>query len=87
VPHVCHCSLHFLTSGNSGNLIVIAGTTLAIVGLTFGGAQFPWVSAQVLAPLIIGLALIGAFLLYEAKVPVEPTIPWEVVSNRTSLGG
>lgn len=66
---------------------MIAGTTLAIVGLTFGGAQFPWVSAQVLAPLIIGLALIGAFLLYEAKVPVEPTIPWEVVSNRTSLGG
>ena len=66
---------------------MIAGTTLAIVGLTFGGAQFPWVSAQVLAPLIIGLALIGVFLLYEAKVPVEPTIPWEVVSNRTSLGG
>lgn len=87
MPHVCHSSLHFLTSGNSGNLIVIAGTTLAIVGLTFGGAQFPWVSAQVLAPLIIGLALLGAFLLYEAKVPVEPTIPWEVVSNRTSLGG
>jgi len=71
----------------SGNLIVIIGTTLAIVGLTFGGAQFPWISAQVLAPLIIGLLLIGVFLLYEVKVPIEPTIPWALVSNRTSLGG
>lgn len=71
---------------NSGNTIVIAGTTLAIVGLTFGGAQFPWTSAQVLAPLIIGMITVAAFLIYEAKAPVEPTIPWAVVSNRTSLG-
>ena len=44
-----------------GNLIIIAGTTLAIVGLTFGGIRFPWVSAQVLAPLIIGVVIIGLF--------------------------
>ncbi|GJE93488.1 MFS general substrate transporter [Phanerochaete sordida] len=70
-----------------GNLIVIAGSTLAIVGLTFGGIRFPWDSAQVLAPLIIGLALIVVFLIYEGKVPKEPTIPWEVLSNRTTIGG
>ncbi|THH00030.1 hypothetical protein EW026_g2414 [Hermanssonia centrifuga] len=70
-----------------GNFIVIAGSTLAIVGLTFGGIQFPWVSAQVLAPLIVGLALIGVFLLYEGKIPREPAIPWEVLSNRTTVGG
>ncbi|GJE93421.1 MFS general substrate transporter [Phanerochaete sordida] len=69
-----------------GNAIIVAGTTLAIVGLTFGGIRFPWDSAQVLAPLIIGLALVGAFLLYEAKVPKEPTIPWEVLSNRVTFG-
>jgi len=70
-----------------GNLIVIAGTTLAVVGLTFGGGRFAWDSAEVLAPLIIGLATVALFLVYEAKVPREPTIPWEVVSNRTSFGG
>ncbi|THH00042.1 hypothetical protein EW026_g2413 [Hermanssonia centrifuga] len=70
-----------------GNFIVIAGATLAIVGLTFGGIRFPWSSAQVLAPLIIGLALIGLFIWYEAKIPAEPSIPWEVLSNRTSVGG
>lgn len=72
---------------DSGNAIVIAGTTLAVVGLTFGGIRFPWNSAQVLAPLLIGLALIGVFFLYEAKIPREPTIPWEILNNRTTIGG
>ncbi|KAI0088174.1 MFS general substrate transporter [Irpex rosettiformis] len=70
-----------------GNLIVICGTTLAVTGLTFGGGRFAWVSAEVLAPLIIGLILIVAFLYYEGVVPKEPTIPWEVLSNRTTIGG
>lgn len=66
-------------------MIVIAGTTLAIIGLTFAGVQHPWSSAAVLAPLIIGLLLIAAFILYEKKYPLQPTIPWEVVSHRISL--
>ncbi|KAF8148433.1 iron permease [Crassisporium funariophilum] len=70
-----------------GNAIIIVGTTLAIIGLTWGGSRFPWGSVEVLAPLIIGLALVVAFIVYEAKVPKEPTIPWEVISNRTSFGG
>ena len=57
------------------------------MGLTFGGIRFPWSSAQVLAPLIIGLALIAGFVVYEAKVPSEPTVPWVVLSNRTTVGG
>ncbi|TCD71947.1 hypothetical protein EIP91_000079 [Steccherinum ochraceum] len=68
-----------------GNLIVVAGSALAITGLTFAGIKFPWNSAPVLAPLIIGLVLIGLFILYEAQVPREPTIPWRVVNNRTTL--
>ncbi|TDL19134.1 iron permease [Rickenella mellea] len=70
-----------------GNMLIIAGSTLAIVGMTFGGVRFPWTSAQVLAPLIIGLTLMAFFLLYEAKFAKNPTVPLEVVSNRTSFGG
>lgn len=69
----------------SGNLIVITGTTLAIVGLTFAGVQHPWNSAAVLVPLIVGLLTIAGFIWYEAKIPVKPTIPWEIISHRTSL--
>jgi len=68
-----------------GNLIVIVGTTLSVVGLTWAGIRFPWSSPKVLVPLILGLALVGVFILYEARVPREPTIPWVVLNNRTSF--
>ena len=70
-----------------GNAIVISGTTLSIIGLTFGGSRYAWDDAHVLAPLIVGLVLIAVFILYEARIPDEPTIPWEVMSNRTTVGG
>ncbi|TFY76572.1 hypothetical protein EWM64_g7440 [Hericium alpestre] len=53
-----------------GNLTVIAGTTVAIVGLTWAGIQHPWDSAAVLAPSIIGLALIAGFLFAGTIFPV-----------------
>ena len=68
-------------------MIIIAGTTLAILGLTWGGVSYPWKSSHVLAPLILGLALVGAFVWYEATVPKAPTIPFKVLTNRTSVGG
>jgi len=74
-------------TGRSGNAIIVVGTSLAVIGLTWAGIRFPWGSAQVLAPLIIGLVLVGVFLFYEAKVPREPTIPWEVLNNRTGFSG
>ena len=72
---------------NSGNLIVIAGTTLAIIGLTWGGTRYPWDSAHVLAPLIIGLVLLGLFVVYEAYVPKVPTIPFRTLNNSTTISG
>ncbi|KAG8946148.1 hypothetical protein FRC04_012003 [Tulasnella sp. 424] len=71
----------------AGNLFVIAGTTLSIVALTWAGAKHPWSSYQVLVPLILGLVLIAGFFIYEAKVPVEPVVPWDLVNNRTSFLG
>ncbi|KAI0656482.1 MFS multidrug transporter [Cubamyces menziesii] len=70
-----------------GNGIVVAGTTLALIALTWGGITYPWVSTHVLAPLIIGGVLIVSFFLYETFVPREPTLPLDVIKNRTSLGG
>ncbi|OSC98516.1 iron permease [Trametes coccinea BRFM310] len=70
-----------------GNLIVIAGTTLALIALTWGGVQFPWGSAHVLAPLIIGGIFLVLFFVYETLVPREPTLPLDVLANRTSFSG
>ncbi|KAJ7743512.1 iron permease [Mycena maculata] len=72
-----------------GNGIGISGTTLAILGLSWAGVTYPWGSAPVLAPLIIGLALVGAFLVYELRMPIErePTVPYDIFANRNGLSG
>ncbi|RDB26872.1 Efflux pump FUS6 [Hypsizygus marmoreus] len=71
----------------AGNAIIVASTTSVLLGLTWGGIRFPWSSASVLVPLILGLAGIAAFVVYEAFVPVEPTMPIRLLRNRTSISG
>jgi hypothetical protein len=66
---------------------VIAGATLAILGLTWGGTRYSWASAEVLAPLLIGVALLAVFVVYELYVPAEPTVPFRALANRTSAAG
>ncbi|CDO75065.1 hypothetical protein BN946_scf184605.g6 [Trametes cinnabarina] len=70
-----------------GNFFVITGTTLALIGLTWGGVSFPWGSAHVLGPLIIGAVFLVIFFVYEFTVPKEPTLPLDIMANRTSLSG
>ncbi|KAJ7490851.1 major facilitator superfamily domain-containing protein [Mycena latifolia] len=70
-----------------GNAFCIIGTGLAVIGLTWGGIRYAWSSVQVLAPLSIGLGLLIVFAVYEATLATHPTIPRDVVANRTSLSG
>ncbi|KAF8523951.1 iron permease [Hysterangium stoloniferum] len=70
-----------------GNVIIIIGATLTVIALTWGGITYPWQSAQVLVPLIVGLGLTGFFLYYEKRWAKEPSVPFELLSNRTSLSG
>ncbi|KZT52010.1 iron permease [Calocera cornea HHB12733] len=71
-----------------GNIIIIIATTLVIVALVQGGIQHPWKSHQILVPLIIGLVLIGVFLVYEFYWCIgENMVPFDILSNRTTLSG
>ncbi|KAJ7163787.1 iron permease [Mycena crocata] len=70
-----------------GNTIIIVGSGLAIIGMTWGGIRYSWASVEVLAPLIIGLFLLDVFAIYEAKFAKHPTIPLDVIGNRTSVSG
>lgn len=65
----------------------MGGSTSALLGLTWGGIKYSWGSVHVLAPLILGLAAILAFFFYEASAPCEPTVPWRVMNNRTTVSG
>ncbi|KAF7377258.1 Efflux pump FUS6 [Mycena sanguinolenta] len=68
-----------------GNFLLIASTILSNISLTWAGVRYAWADVRVLAPLISGLALMVAFVIYEKNVPTVPTMHWEVVTNRTAL--
>ncbi|KAJ9623525.1 hypothetical protein H2203_005787 [Taxawa tesnikishii (nom. ined.)] len=48
-----------------GGLLSVSGMLLFMMGLQWGGYQYPWSSAHVLAPLILGVILIVSFFLWE----------------------
>ncbi|KAI1790040.1 Mfs1.2 [Ganoderma leucocontextum] len=71
-----------------GNTIVMGATCAAVIGLTWGGVMFPWISAQVLVPLCFGVVGLIVFMLYEWRFSEFPAVPlYLLVSNRTSLSG
>ena len=66
-----------------GSILTIAWVVLVLLGLSWGGSQYSWDSAAVLAPIIIGLALLGVFLGVEAKLVPLPLIPMAIFKNVT----
>ncbi|KAF3916600.1 hypothetical protein ABW20_dc0103446 [Dactylellina cionopaga] len=48
-----------------GLVIFLSGSCLFILGLLWGGADYPWLSAAVLVPLIVGALLVCLFFFYE----------------------
>ncbi|GAA5985852.1 hypothetical protein JCM11641_005320 [Rhodosporidiobolus odoratus] len=69
------------------NVIFVAASTSLILGLTWGGVTYPWSSFRVLVPLLLGIAGIVVFLLLERSFVKYPTVPFEILSHRTSLLG
>ncbi|KAF7794628.1 hypothetical protein EIP86_005764 [Pleurotus ostreatoroseus] len=70
-----------------GNLLIISSSSSCVLALTWGGVRYPWSSAHVLTPLIVGLAGMGIFLYYEARFAKEPIVPFMLLSSRTSISG
>ncbi|KZT60164.1 MFS multidrug transporter [Calocera cornea HHB12733] len=74
----------------TGNALVCAATVAVSIALTRGGIEVPWSSAQTLVPLIFGLLGLIAFFVYEARWAANttvPTIPFDLLTNRTSVSG
>jgi MFS family permease len=76
-----------------GQLLFLWGLGLLSLGLTWGGGTYPWTSAAVLAPLVIGSILSVAWIFYEyfmtpgllmARVfpQQRAMIPWKLLSQR-----
>ena len=76
-----------------GQLLFLFGFGLIVLGLTWGGATYPWDSAAVLVPLIVGVILTVAFCFWEhsmapgnvlsEKWPWQrPMIPWKILTHK-----
>lgn len=68
----------------AGNVTIIASLVCLTLALTWGGSRYPWISGQVLGPLITGALLLIAFFVYEMRFAKWPTIPANLVSSGTA---
>lgn len=72
---------------NWNNATFVAAATAIIIALTYGGTKFPWRSWHVLVPLCLGGAGMVVFLVVEKVWIKDPTVPFDVLSERNAFLG
>lgn len=69
------------------NLLFVAATTSVVLGISWGGVEYGWASANVLVPLVLGLAGLVAFIWIEKRFVKFPTVPFDILTSRTAVSG
>ncbi|XWW99242.1 hypothetical protein V2A60_007251 [Cordyceps javanica] len=66
-----------------GNMLFIGGCVPVLISLSWAGGQHPWSSYQVLVPLLVGLAAMGAFVVIQGnkRLTPNPIMPLHLFSN------
>jgi EmrB/QacA subfamily drug resistance transporter len=62
--------------------VLALGTTSLLLGLVWGGRDYPWGSPQVLGALAAALVLLAVFGLIERR-SAEPILPFDLLRNQT----
>jgi EmrB/QacA subfamily drug resistance transporter len=76
-PYKQEHSIDWLGSG-----ILALGTTALLLGLVWGGRDYPWGSTQVVGALVAALVFLAIFALWERRVR-EPILPFDLLRNAT----
>lgn len=66
---------------------VLLSLSLLIIALCWGGQEYSWSSAHVLAPLIIGVFGLAAWFFLEKNYVEHPTVPFATLGNWTTVIG
>jgi MFS family permease len=68
-----------------GAAVLATGTTALLLGLVWGGNEYPWGSPEVLTALAAAAVVLAVFALVERRVP-EPILPFDLLRNETVAG-
>ncbi|KAJ1913696.1 hypothetical protein H4219_005099 [Mycoemilia scoparia] len=66
-----------------GSFIVVSGLVLLLLALSWGGKEYAWNSAVVVALLVVGLVLLVVFVFVEAYIPAEPIVVMSLFKKRS----
>ncbi|KAL2832461.1 major facilitator superfamily domain-containing protein [Aspergillus cavernicola] len=69
-----------------GAALALGGTAVLLLGLTWGGGEYPWDSAHVIATLIVGFAVCVGFVLWQWKGAQYPLVPMHIFKSRIVNG-
>ncbi|KAJ5223824.1 hypothetical protein N7468_008366 [Penicillium chermesinum] len=69
-----------------GCVTMFIASVLILLPISWGGTQYAWNSAGVIAPLVIGVVFIGVFIVVELKYAALPLIPMHIFKNGTVSG-
>jgi EmrB/QacA subfamily drug resistance transporter len=65
-----------------GAALLALGTTALLLGLVWGGRDYPWGSPEVVGVLTAAAVLLASFAFVERTVP-EPILPFQLLRNQT----
>ncbi|KAL8722048.1 MAG: hypothetical protein Q9181_007578, partial [Wetmoreana brouardii] len=66
-----------------GMILSVVGITIFVLPLSWGGALYPWSSWRTLLPMLLGVAVLIVFAIYEAY-PAAPIVPHRLFRSKTA---
>lgn len=68
-----------------GGFLFVSSTCSFLIGLTWGGSQYPWSSWRTLVPLIVGFGGIIATVMWERYGASRPFLRLELFNSASAL--
>jgi hypothetical protein len=68
-----------------GSLTIVGGTLMLLMGLQFGGQEFPWKSVTVICLIVFGVVTISLFVFNEWSFAKYPIVPLHIFRFRSNI--
>ncbi|KAF2818127.1 MFS general substrate transporter [Ophiobolus disseminans] len=75
----------FIRDSDFAALLFVGGLTSFLVGISWGGTQYPWTSAATLAPTIIRALGCVAFVVWQVHIKPDSLLPMSLFGNASAI--